>query len=61
MALDKLYTQAEAAKILSVGITTLRRWRRTPTQNQPRPTQVGRQIRYLESELKKFLERNTAK
>lgn len=59
MALDKLYTQAEAANFLGVSITTLKRWRMSPGSNQPQPTRVGRQIRYLESELRKFVERNT--
>ena len=52
---DKRYKQTELCEILGIGLETLSDLNRRGL----RPTKVGRQYIYLESEVNKFLRENT--
>ena len=52
---DKRYNQIELCEILGIGLETLSDLNRRGL----RPTKVGRQYIYLESEVNKFLRENT--
>jgi uncharacterized protein YjcR len=56
-----MLNEKKAAEMLGVSPNTLRTWRSRPQQNAnaPRPTKVGRCVRYSENELRRYLERNT--
>lgn len=57
MAIEKLYTEKEAAALLQVSPHTLRTWRSRPTSRGPGFTKIGGRVRYPESELRKCIER----
>lgn len=59
-AIAPLHSEGQAAEILGVQKNTLAAWR--CRKSQPLPyVKVGRLVRYKESDLVKFLERNTIK
>ena len=52
---DKRYNQRELCETLGIGVETVSRLNKRGL----RPTKVGRQYIYLESEVNKFLKENT--
>lgn len=55
---EKLMTEREAAAYLRVAAITLNTWRHQKTRRAPVYVRVGRQIRYRENDLIRFLEQN---
>ena len=55
LEIDRLLHEAEAAKILSVKVSTLRRWRWSG--DGPRFLKIGAAVRYDPQELKDYLAR----
>ena len=56
--LPKLLTEAAAAKVLSVSLSTMRRWRRDGTG--PTFFRLDATIRYTSTALAEFIDRHTA-
>jgi excisionase family DNA binding protein len=57
MTADGLKTTEELSRQLKVSIPTLRRWR--AEGKGPRALKIGRQVRYRESDIEAFLQRQS--
>jgi len=58
---ERLFTTREAAEFLGVKEATLIAWRARRTPNRPQPVIVGgRSVRYPESGLREYVERQSA-
>lgn len=57
---DRLMTTAEAARVLSLRPQTLHEWRSTGRMPSLRFVKMGAAVRYRESDVQAFIERNTS-
>lgn len=56
---DRYLTTAEAAEVLDVIPSTLQAWRSNKKVTSPPWVQIGRNVRYRESDLIRWLQGNT--
>lgn len=57
---DRLLRPSEVARVLDVSLPTLRNWRAANDGRGPVPTFVGGRWRYLESDVRSYIEQRRA-